>query len=100
MDSPGNSHSFRCYSIVETEEFSAQAEELIGSTKQWDEIKSTFDFDLARDPLFSKDPSVLNQIPGTVLYGMTIRCFPPLTLFYTVNVELQRLTFIEIHPYE
>ena len=99
MDWQENPHNIEFYEVVETNEFLDQVEELIGSVQQWDEIKTTFDLDLARDPLFKKDPSVLNEIPGTDLYGMTIRCAPPLTLFYTVNEHLKRLTLIEIHPY-
>lgn len=96
----GNSPPNPPYQIVETDEFIEQVGDLLGSLQNWDEIKSTFDLDLARDPLFSKDPTVLNQIPGTDLYGITIRCFPPLTLFYTVNEKLQKLTLIEIHPFQ
>ena len=87
------------YEIEETPEFLAQAERLIGSVRQWDEIKQTIDLDLARDPLFTKDPTLLNRIPGTDLYGITICCFPPLTLFYTVNEQLRKLTLVEIHPH-
>jgi hypothetical protein len=93
-DDPLNS----LYEIEETPEFLEQAKDLIGSVKQWDEIKETIDLELARDPLFKKDPALLNRIPGTDLHGITICCFPPLTLFYTVNDRLRKLTLIEIHP--
>lgn len=98
MDWPRNPHSSEYYEVVETNEFLRQVEELIGSVQQWDEIKEAFDLDLAKDPLFKKDPNVLNAIPDTDLYGIMIRCSPPLTLFYTVNEHLKRLTLIEIHP--
>jgi hypothetical protein len=85
------------YEIAETDVFLKQVSILIGSIKRWDEIKETIDLELASDPLFTRDPALLNRVPGTTLYGITIRCFPPLTLFYSVDEGSRKLTLVEIH---
>jgi hypothetical protein len=99
MDSQEEHRKTSLYDIEETERFLEQVQGLIGSVKEWDDIKATIDCDLARDPLFTKDPRLLNRIPGTDLYGLTIKCYPPLTLFYTVNERLKKLTLVEIHRF-
>lgn len=87
MDSPNNIP----YIVKETDCFLQQIEVLL-SIKNWDEIKMSFDLDLARKPRAG------NRILSMQLYAITIPAEPALTVYYAINDEEQALILMEVHP--
>ena len=79
------------YCIVESPTFESQFTGLVNNPKLRDDLKNTFDLDLARNP------SAFQRIPGTKLRAVTIACSPPLTVYFTVDKKNRRVTLQEIH---
>ncbi len=74
------------FSIIEDDEFLAQARRVSGSIRAWDEIREFIDLYIARDPIEAG-----HKIPGTSLYVIKLNSIPPHILLYEVDVRRGRI---------
>ncbi|HXN05590.1 MAG TPA: hypothetical protein VN944_00835 [Nitrospiria bacterium] len=81
------------YTVIEGNNFSQQLPLFIESIKKWDEIKSSIDLDLARNPFLAR------KIPNTELYVLTLRTNPPLTIYFSIERDKQEITLLEIKQF-
>jgi hypothetical protein len=67
------------FEVVESERFIADVTRLIGDFKRWDEIKETFDLDIACNP------HKCDKVPSIDLYAMGLLTSPLTTVCFTID---------------
>lgn len=73
------------YGVKETGQFLADVANYLGDFKRWDEIKETFDLDVARKP------RIFEQIPGTEYYGVPLQTRPIRVVYFSVDDESETI---------
>ena len=67
------------FKVVESKRFSDDVARLIGDFRRWDEIKATFDLDIACNP------RKCDKVPSTSLYAIGLLTTPLTTVYFTVD---------------
>jgi len=91
MDAQNKSEASPPYQIIEDPAFSSKFKSMVPDDRMRDELTRIFYAELPNDP--GKFPT----IPGVShinLKAVTIACFPPLTLFFTINERIIKLVDI------
>jgi len=79
------------FSIIEDDEFLAQAQRVSGSIKAWDEVREFIDLYFARDPIKAG-----YKVPGMDLYVARLNTIPPHMLVYKVDSKKRQMILIAI----
>ncbi len=79
------------FQVIESADFTHQAEIVLGNFWAWEHIKETFDLDVARDPY------AFEQIEGTSYRAVRLNTDPPRTVYFTIDnlTETVTLEWIE-----
>jgi|GEM_PF-3342574 hypothetical protein len=67
------------FSIIEEAHYTAKFARLVRDPRLRDDIQRTFDEDIARNPYECE------EVFGTRLRALTIACFPPLTIVFSID---------------
>lgn len=78
------------YTVVETQEFLQAAVKVIGSGRAWDDVKESFDLDIARNPYIGQ------LIPNTHLYALATNTWPQWTIYYTIDDQSRTVTLLAV----
>lgn len=81
------------FQIIEEAHYTEQLARLVRDAVLRDDIQRSFDYDLSRNPYECE------EVPGTRLRALTIACFPPLTIYFSVNETERIVCLIDAHRF-